>query len=69
MQVEDVEAVAGDQREGCTEGLAATGFGPRQVVMEASGFWPAFARAVQPEADKLVMVHPLRVKAIRVGRG
>jgi transposase len=42
--------------------------GPRQVVMEASGFWPAFARAVQPEADKLVMVHPLRVKAIASAR-
>jgi len=38
--------------------------GPRQVVVEASGFWPAFARAVAPEADRLVMVHPQRVKAI-----
>jgi transposase len=40
---------------------------PRQVMMEASG-WPAFARAVQPEADKLVMVHPQRVKAIASAR-
>jgi transposase len=38
--------------------------GPRQVVVEASGFWPAFVRAVRPEADRLVMVHPQRVKAI-----
>jgi len=38
--------------------------GPRQVVMEASGFWPAFARAVRPEVDRLVMVHPQRMKAI-----
>jgi len=37
--------------------------GPRQVVVEASGFWPAFARAA-PESDRLVMVHPQRVKAI-----
>jgi transposase len=37
---------------------------PRQVVVEASGFWPAFARAVRPEQERLVMVHPQRVKAI-----
>ncbi len=42
--------------------------GPRQVVMEASGFWPAFARAVQPEAERLVMVHPQRMKAIASAR-
>jgi transposase len=42
--------------------------GQRQVVMEASGFWPSFARAVQPEAEKLVMVHPQRVKAIASAR-
>jgi transposase len=38
--------------------------GPRQVVVEASGFWPAFARSVAPEVERLVMVHPQRVKAI-----
>jgi transposase len=38
--------------------------GPRQVVVEASGFWPAFARAVSTESHRLVMVHPQRVKAI-----
>jgi len=42
--------------------------GPRQVVMEASGFWPAFARAVGPEAERLVMVHPQRTKAIASAR-
>lgn len=42
--------------------------GPRQVVLEASGFWPAFVRAVAPEADRIVMVHPLRVKAIASAR-
>lgn len=42
--------------------------GPRQVVVEASGFWPAFARAVGPEAERMVMVHPLRVKAIASAR-
>jgi transposase len=42
--------------------------GSRQVVMEASGFWPAFARAAGPEAERLVMVHPQRVKAIASAR-
>ena len=42
--------------------------GPRQVVVEACGFWPAFARAVQSEADRLVMVHPQRMKAIASAR-
>jgi transposase len=42
--------------------------GPRQVVVEASGFWPAFVRAAEPEADRLRMVHPLRVKAIASAR-
>jgi len=41
---------------------------PRQVVMEASGFWPAFERAVRPEAERVVMVHPQRVKAIASAR-
>lgn len=41
---------------------------PRQVVVEASGFWPAFQRAVEPEAEKIVMVHPLRMKAIASAR-
>jgi len=41
---------------------------PRQVVVEASGFWPGFARAVRPEAERLVMVHPQRVKAIASAR-
>lgn len=42
--------------------------GPRQVVVEASGFWPAFVRAVRPESERLVMVHPQRVKAIASAR-
>ncbi len=42
--------------------------GERQVVMEASGFWPAFARAVKPETERLVMVHPQRMKAIASAR-
>jgi transposase len=41
---------------------------PRQMVVEASGFWPAFARAVRPEFERLVMVHPQRVKAIASAR-
>lgn len=42
--------------------------GPRQAVVEASGFWPSFARSVRPELDRLVMVHPQRVKAIASAR-
>lgn len=42
--------------------------GPGQVVVEACGFWPAFARAVESEAARLVMVHPARVKAIAAAR-
>jgi hypothetical protein len=42
--------------------------GPRQVVVEASGFWPALERAVRPEAERVVMVHPLRGKAIASAR-
>lgn len=37
---------------------------PRQLVVEASGFWPAFHRAARSEAERVVMVHPQRVKAI-----
>lgn len=42
--------------------------GPRQVVVEASGFWPAFHRAARSEAERIVMVHPQRVKAIAAAR-
>jgi transposase len=42
--------------------------GPRQVVVEASGFWPAFARSAAPEYERLVMVHPQRVKAIAAAK-
>jgi transposase len=41
---------------------------PRQVVVEAGGFWPAFVRAIGPEAERVVMVHPQRVKAIASAR-
>ncbi len=41
---------------------------PAQVVVEACGFWPAFARAVAGEAKRVVMVHPQRVKAIAAAR-
>ena len=42
--------------------------GRSQVVVEACGFWPAFARAVAPVAARVVMVHPARVKAIAAAR-
>jgi len=42
--------------------------GPAQVVVEACGFWPAFQRDVAPLVERLVMVHPARVKAIASAR-
>ena len=39
-----------------------------QVVFEACGFWPAFARVMRPEVERLVMVHPVRVKAIAAAK-
>jgi len=42
--------------------------GPRQVVVEACSFWPAFQRAVAGEAERVVMVHPLQVRAIASAR-
>jgi len=35
-----------------------------QVAVEACGFWPAFRAVVEPEVERLVLVHPARVKAI-----
>lgn len=35
-----------------------------QVAVEACGFWPAFRETVEPEVERLVLVHPQRVKAI-----
>ena len=37
---------------------------PAQVVVEACSFWPAFHRALQSEVERMVLVHPARVKAI-----
>lgn len=41
-------------------------FGGRrvQVAVEACGFWPGFREVVEPEVERLVLVHPQRVKAI-----
>ena len=41
-------------------------FGGRavEVAVEACGFWPAFREVVEPEVERLVLVHPQRVKAI-----
>lgn len=38
--------------------------GPAQVVMEACSFWPAFQKNLSGEVEKMVLVHPARVKAI-----
>lgn len=37
---------------------------PAQVVMEACSFWPAFQKSLSGEVEKMVLVHPARVKAI-----
>lgn len=41
---------------------------PVQVVVEACGFWPAFEKALGKEVERLVMVHPQRVKAIAAAK-
>jgi transposase len=41
---------------------------PAQVVVEACGFWPAFKKAVEKEVERVVMVHPQRVKAIAAAK-
>ena len=38
--------------------------GPAQLVMEACSFWPAFQKNLSGEVEKMVLVHPARVKAI-----
>src|SRR6267143_3034212 len=38
--------------------------GPAQLVMEACSFWPAFQKTLSGEVEKMVLVHPARVKAI-----
>jgi transposase len=35
-----------------------------QVAVEACGFWPAFREVVEAQVERLVLVHPQRVKAI-----
>lgn len=37
---------------------------PILVAVEACGFWPAFVESVEPLVDRVVLVHPARVKAI-----
>ena len=34
------------------------------VAVEACGFWPAFVEVVEPLVDRVVLVHPAKVKAI-----
>ena len=41
---------------------------PVQVVVEACGFWPAFKKAIENDVQRVVMVHPQRVKAIAWAR-
>lgn len=37
---------------------------PREVAVEACSFWPAFVEALEGRVERLVLVHPARVKAI-----
>lgn len=55
-QAESLQQLLGELRE------------PAQVVVEACGFWPAFEKAVRPQAARVVMVHPQRVKAIAAAK-
>jgi transposase len=37
---------------------------PIHVAVEACGFWPAFTESIEGQVDRIVLVHPARVKAI-----
>ncbi len=39
-----------------------------EVAVEACGFWPGFREVVEPEVERLVLVHPQRVKAIAAAK-
>jgi hypothetical protein len=62
---EDVAGGAGDEREAGVAEVFPQFRGKRvQVAVEACGFWPGFREVVEPEVERLVLVHPQRVKAI-----
>jgi transposase len=58
-----------DQRQGANETASLQGYLGRwqesvQMAVESCSFWPAFAEAVESRVQRLVLVHPQRVKAI-----
>ena len=58
-----------DQRNVANETASLQGYlkrwtEPPTMAVESCSFWPAFAEAVEPLVERLVLVHPQRVKAI-----
>jgi transposase len=58
-----------DQRKVANEAASIEGYlkrwsEPLALAVESCSFWPAFAEAVEPLVERLVLVHPQRVKAI-----
>ncbi len=58
-----------DQRKVSNETASLQGYlgrwqEPVQMAVESCSFWPAFAEAVESRVERLVLVHPQRVKAI-----
>jgi transposase len=58
-----------DQRKVANESTSLRGYlerwsEPLALAVEACSFWPAFAETVEPLVQRLVLVHPQRVKAI-----
>ncbi len=58
-----------DQRKVTNEVASLQGYlsrwnEPLRMAVESCSFWPAFAEVVEPLVQRLVLVHPQRVKAI-----
>ncbi len=58
-----------DQRQVSNETASLQGYlgrwqEPVEMAVESCSFWPAFAEAVESRVERLVLVHPQRVKAI-----
>jgi transposase len=69
MTAMDATGKVVDQRKVVNEATSLRGYlerwqEPAQMAVESCSFWPAFAEAVEPLVERLVLVHPQRVKAI-----
>jgi len=69
MTAMDATGKVVDQRQVANEATSLRGYlgrwqEPVEMAVESCSFWPAFAEAVESRVERLVLVHPQRVKAI-----